>query len=444
MKESIIFTPDLHKFKLKRKLNNNKKSFSFNISGFLLIMLFLYGILLIKFLSIRNLNESLIVGSYGVLVAAYIFLRLIISYFHNPGKIKVDPEYIPSVTVGVPAKNEEKEIINTILAIAKSDYPRDKLSVITVDDGSTDKTYSQMKKAKIEARKLGIEVKVAKFKKNKGKREGMKYVIDKTKSDIVIFIDSDSTVDKEAVGELVKYFSDKRVGAVAGHAYVANEINLLTKIQAFRYFISFKTHKAAESVFGNVTCVSGCCAAYRVDYVTPILHEWANQKFLGVRCTYGDDRSLTNLMLKSGFNAVYAPEAISYTFVPENMRQFLKQQLRWKKSWFRETLIACRFLWKKHPLMSIMFYLGFILTLVSPFFVLRALIWLPFVKFRTPSVYLMGLIVIGLFFGAYYLYYTHKKNWLITSFLSVILTLALVWQLPWAIINIKDSKWGTR
>lgn len=435
----------MHKYKLSNKLNLKKINLpTFNVSGFLLIMVFLYGILLIKFLSIRNLNDSYVIGLYGMLVATYIFLRLIISYFYNPGKIKVNVKYVPSVTVGVPAKNEEKEIVQTIMAIAKSEYPKSKLNIITVDDGSTDNTYNQMKKAKLKAEKLGVKVLVAKFKMNKGKRAGMKYVIDKTKSDLVVFIDSDSLVEKNAIKELVKYFNDKRVSAVAGHAYVANEVNLLTKIQAFRYFISFKTHKAAEAVFGSVTCVSGCCAAYRVDYVKPILYEWINQKFLGVTCTYGDDRSLTNLMLKSGYKAVYAPEAISYTYVPEKMHQFLKQQLRWKKSWFRETLIASSFLWRKHPLMSIMFYLGFILTIISPFFVLRALLWLPIISISLPWVYLTGLFVIGFFFGAYYFFFAKKKSWIITSFLSVVLTLALVWQLPWAILSIKDSRWGTR
>src|SRR6185503_6194363 len=108
----------------------------------------------------------------------------------------------------------------------------------------------------------------------------------------------------------------------------------------------------------SVTCCSGCCSAYRKSYVDPILDEWRTQKFLGAQCTYGDDRSLTNFLLRQGYRTIYAPEALSQTIVPDTWSKFLKQQLRWKKSWTRESLIAAMFMWKRHPLAAISFFLG--------------------------------------------------------------------------------------
>jgi hyaluronan synthase len=172
------------------------------------------------------------------------------------------------------------------------------------------------------------------------------------------FIDSDSFVEKNTAREIVKYFIDGKVGAVAGHTFVANaEKNLLTKMQSVRYFIAFKAYKSAEALFGTVTCCSGCCSAYRRSYILPFINEWRNQRFLGVKCTYGDDRSLTNYLLRRGYKTVFSPTATAHTFVPETVSQYLRQQLRWKKSWFRENLMAGLFIWKRNPLMSLSFYL---------------------------------------------------------------------------------------
>src|SRR3990167_5130080 len=217
-------------------------------------------------------------------------------------------------------------IKETLLRIACSDYPKDRFNIVAINDGSNDNTLSEMLKAKREAAKNGVEIEVVNWKKNRGKREGMAECIKRSKNEIVIFIDSDSFVLPNTICELVKYFIDSKIGAVAGHAYVANaDKNTLTKMQDVRYFVAFKAYKSAEALFGTVTCCSGCCAAYRREYLMPIMDEWINQTFLGVRCTYGDDRSLTNFLLSRGYKTLFAKEALSYTFVPNTFRQFMKQ-----------------------------------------------------------------------------------------------------------------------
>ena len=213
----------------------------------------------------------------------------------------------------------------------------------------------------------GIHVRIVHWQRNKGKREGMAECVRQSTKDIVIFIDSDSFVEPSTARALVQYFADDRVAAVAGHAYVANaNTNLLTKMQEVRYFVAFKAYKAAEALFGAVTCCSGCCSAYRRAYLGEMLDPWLHQRFLGVPCTYGDDRSLTNFLLQRGYKALFAPEAIAYTFVPDGFRQFMRQQLRWKKSRVRESFKAPGFMWQKHPLMALSFYLGVLLPLVAP------------------------------------------------------------------------------
>ena len=93
----------------------------------------------------------------------------------------------------------------------------------------------------------------------------------------------------------------------------------LTKMQAVRYFVAFKVVKAAESLFSAVTCCSGCFSAYRREAVMPHLEWWENQTFLGVESTFGDDRSLTNCVLRD-WKVRYESQAVSHTIVPDDVQ----------------------------------------------------------------------------------------------------------------------------
>ncbi len=406
----------------------------------------IYLVLITKMITWRHLSDDWLFGIYSLAVSVYIISRFLFSYFYEPHEEHFDPTYMPTVTFGVPAKNEGTNIRETIMRIVQSDYPADRFNVVAVNDGSTDETLEQMLLAKEEARKdYGVEVMVIDWKVNRGKRDGMAECARQSKNDIVIFIDSDSFVKPDTAKELVKYFIDKEVAAVAGHAYVANEhTNAITRMQAARYFIAFKAFKATESLFSSVTCCSGCCSAYRRSDLVGILDQWLKQSFMGVKCTYGDDRSLTNFLLDKGKKTLFSPTAISYTFVPDTFRQFMKQQQRWKKSWVRESFRAGSFIWKRHPLMAISFYLATILPLLAPVVAVRALILFPLKTGTFPFFYICGLVLITLIYGLYYRIHARGNSWIVASFAAIFYNLILMWQLPWAILTLRDSRWGTR
>ena len=91
----------------------------------------------------------------------------------------------------------------------------------------------------------------------------------------------------------------RRVGRVCGHADVLNVARDLAHADAGGALLRrLQGHKAAESVFSAVTCCSGCFSAYRREAIMPHLDWWENQTFLGVESTFGDDRSLTNCVLR--------------------------------------------------------------------------------------------------------------------------------------------------
>lgn len=415
-----------------------------NISASVLFFTVVYLVLVIKVSTAELIYDNWLFGAYSIAVSFYILSRFAISHFHVHHPEKFDPSYEPTISFGIPCKNEEENIYETIMRIATVDYPQSKFDIIVINDGSTDNTLAEMHRAQRDAEGKAV-VRVIDWKKNRGKRDGMAECIKQSTNDVVVFIDSDSFIEPSTPKELVKFFKNSRVAAVAGHAYVANaDKNIVTKMQSVRYFVAFKAYKGSESVFESVTCCSGCCSAYRRDLLASLVDRWKSQKFLGTLCTYGDDRSLTNYILKAGYKAVYAEKAVSYTFVPDTFPKFMKQQLRWKKSWVRESLLAATFMWKKNPIMSLSFYLGIILPLLAPLVVFRALIWYPWVTGNFPWFYIFGLLLMSTVYGLYYNIHMNDRKWVYGSIFAVFYTLILIWQLPYAILTLRDTRWGTR
>lgn len=417
-----------------------------NYSSWTVFFLLVYLIVLLKIFTIDYLTSSLFFASYSMVVCVYIISRFALSYLYSPETdIDTPDDYEPTIAFGVPSKNEEANIRETILRIAASDYPVDKFEIIAVNDGSDDNTLEEMLAAQEIAERRGVRVRVIDWAENRGKRHGMAECVRSSDSEVIVFIDSDSFVEKDTARKLSRYFYDKKIAAVTGHTYVTNaDENILTKMQSVRYFVAFKANKSAEAIFGAVTCCSGCCSAYRRKHVLEVLEPWFNQKFLGVTCTYGDDRSLTNFLLHKGYQTVFAPDAIAHTIVPADLRTFMRQQLRWKKSWVKESFKAASFIWKKNPIMSLSFYASLILPFLTPLVVIRALIWYPFFAGRFPLHYCLGLVMVAALFGVYYYIFMKDRKWVYGVLFSSFYSLILIWQLPMAIVGLRDVRWGTR
>ena len=402
----------------------------------------IYVVLMIKVLTGSYLEHNLFFGVYSILIVSYIFSRFILSYFHRP--VAITATYEPTVSFVVPAKNEEDNIYETIRRFGEVSYPPEKIEVIAINDGSTDGTLHEMQRAARDIRSRVGRVEVVDWVQNRGKRHGMHEGVKRSTNEIIIFVDSDSFVEADCVRHLVKYFVDPNIGAVSGHTDVYNrDTNALTRMQALRYYIAFKVYKAAESIFGLVTCCPGCCSAYRKTYLDEFIDEWLHQKFLGTECTFGDDRSLTNYVLRH-YNATYCSEAKAHTVVPDTFDKYLRQQQRWKKSWVRETLIASSFIWRKNPLAALFFYSYIFLAFAAPIVFFHAIAWIPAVHGVVPYVYLGGLFLMLMLHGLYYRIYTRDQNWFPAVITFWFYSVILMWQLPWAFVTMADTRWGTR
>jgi hyaluronan synthase len=143
----------------------------------------------------------------------------------------------------------------------------------------------------------------------------------------------------------------------------------------------------------------------------------------------------------------YESRALSHTIVPAHFRVFLRQQLRWKRSWTRESLIVSRFIWRKHPLASLWAYLGIVLPLVSPVVACRALFWLPLaVGMGAPIIYMIGIYAMAMVYGLYYgLQHGRYDTLWVFGVLFVFFYLAfLLWQTYYAVLTSRNPSWGTR
>lgn len=173
-----------------------------------------------------------------------------------------------------------------------------------------------------------------------GKREAIysSYMISKKiGADFFLNTDSDTIMETNALDELVYMTVEKEnVDAVAGQLKIFNKINCLSYLSAARYFMAFNIERAAQSFHGVVGCISGPLGIYRLSSVETIVDDWVNQSFMGIKCTFGDDRHLTNKILSIGGDIVYTHRSIAYKETPTVYSRFVSQQTRWSKSYWRE------------------------------------------------------------------------------------------------------------
>jgi hyaluronan synthase len=262
--------------------------------------------------------------------------------------------------------------------------------------------------------------------------------------ELVVFVDSDSFLEGTAIRNLVQPFQDPKMGGVTGRTDVENKYtNALTKLQTVRYYIAFRIMKAAESFFDSVTCLSGPLSCYRKDLVLKFKDDWLNQKFLGHPATFGDDRSLTNYIMQN-YRTAYQDNAICSTVVPSVGKQFLHQQMRWKRSWLRESLRVAGFIWKKEPFMALFFYVGFIVPIAAPIVFIYNLVYIPLIRGIFPSTFLIGLFVMAMLLSFSHLIFQKSRIWLYGFVFCLFYELVLLWQMPVAWFTFAVSTWGTR
>lgn len=396
---------------------------------------------------------------YSFLITSFLICMYAITDTYKPMS---DVGHRPNISVIIPSKDEEGAIQKTILSVLRSDYPTDKLEVIVVDDGSTDHTSEKI----IELQKTlkNDKIILIKHETNRGKRMAFYSGVKRSNGEILVCIDSDTCVDKDALKLLVQPFVKKEIMASCGHGKVSNKDgSFLAKLQHYWYQEMFYLTKGMEAKFGAVTCCSGILAAYRREVIFAVMDEWLNEKFMGHSILIGDDRQLTNLSLRgiegiakdknsefifstSKSEVTYQSNAIVYTIAPDSFKQFLKQQLRWKRAWVHGTMLASSFMWKKPFPVPIFFYAYQVLTYVNPIIIFVWMIYKPLQgEWLGTFGFVIGSLYIGILHGLNVYRIDNDSENVIYRMTFVFMSMFLsVFLIPYARLTIWKGGWVTR
>lgn len=384
---------------------------------------------------------------YSIIASTFLLTKYAFAFFYKADR--ADENYTPGVSILVPCFNEETWIRQTIINAMDQYYPQEKLEVIVIDDCSTDRSAEVIKSTiqeivDQEGPEVASRIRYILQPVNKGKRDALALGAQHARHELLVFVDSDSFLNPYAIINLVQPFKDEKMGGVAGRTDVANTYtNSLTKMQSVRYYIAFRIMKAAEGIFDTVSCLSGPLSCYRKDLVLKYSDAWLNQKFLGQRATFGDDRAMTNLILRH-HRTGYQDTSICYTIVPNDYDVFLRQQMRWKRSWLRESLVAAGFMWRKEPFAAVSFYMGLLVPIIAPLVVCYNLIYVPLTYRVFPTTFILGMISMAVLMSACQSLLRRSTTWLYGIWFCIYYEMILLWQMPIAWFTFWKSTWGTR
>lgn len=220
----------------------------------------------------------------------------------------------PSVTIMVPVFNEQNTVDKTIQSLLNLNYPKEKLKIMIVDDGSKDNTWEIVKKYDGHPQILLHQ------KENGGKYTALNYGIENCSTEMIGCLDADSEVDSDALLHIIPYFEDKNVGAVTPSLKIQNPDNVLGLIQSAEYNMGVFTRK----ILGFLDA----------QYVTPgpfsIFRKAVFAKVGNYKHAHNtEDLEMALRLQESHFKIVNAHKAIVYTVGPRTLYRLYKQRVRW-------------------------------------------------------------------------------------------------------------------
>lgn len=327
-----------------------------------------------------------------------------------------------SVTVLIPAYNEEKNIAKTIRSVREQTYKVEK--ILVVDDSSEDETQKVAKRA-------GAEV-IRTPKNTKNKAKAINYGLKEVKSEILICVDADTILEKNAIEEILKAFGDEKVAIASGFVLPQRVKTIFEKARLLQYLEYFFIQKETQNHWGVPLVSSGCFFAIKTEILKKMQGFCAG--------TIAEDMELTWRILLTGKKAVLT-KAISYPLDPPNFALYYRQVSRWYRGFLQNISLHYRNLWKKPKLaLAVYYYLlagianfvfltgGFFLALIGFFEFFSFLKCLAFFFFLKASLLILIALVRGKKFGCQIL----ALKSILSYFLVAPLDMYIFWQAIWS------------
>jgi hyaluronan synthase len=252
---------------------------------------------------------------------------------------EVFKEFNKPFTVIIPCYNEgKKELIECVESCIKADGN----SQIILVNNNSNKEETRLAILELITTYPKLEVyQEARQGKRFAHSKGLEYA----KNDLIIFVDSDTIVNKDAFTELIKPFQDEKIGAVAGQVCIKNKKdNILTKSLSAMFWTSNNIFRKATSSLGFMGVIAGALGAYRKELLIKLEPDYLSQTFLGRPCSISDDRFLTmRIQTRFKMKIDYLESAKGFTYMPTNIKKTWKMMERWRRGVLREVIL----LWKE-------------------------------------------------------------------------------------------------
>jgi cellulose synthase/poly-beta-1,6-N-acetylglucosamine synthase-like glycosyltransferase len=281
------------------------------------------------------MDLSTIIIDISLFCGLYFQIFLLVTFFNGEKKEKmkkikakaaINVSLLPTVSIIVPCFNEARTLEKTVMSILGLDYPKDKLSILIVDDGSTDDTYTVARNVATRLAKSFKNINVI-SQENGGKFTALNFGIRHSTADFVSCLDADSTVDSQALIRMIPYFKDEKVMAVtpAMRAITSDMVNggkptILQQIQRAEYNIGIFNKK----VYGMINAI----------HVTPgpfsVFRRTVFEKIGYFRHAHNtEDMEIAFRIQSKGYRIANCYNAFVYTITPATLNKLYRQRTRW-------------------------------------------------------------------------------------------------------------------
>lgn len=275
-----------------------------------------------------NLSDTI---TYVLLfISLYFEVFILLTYIeHRPAMKRENarhgskPAYYPSVSIIVPCWNEEHTISGTLHSLLNLDYPKDKLEIIAVDDGSTDGTWAALQKFTTYP-----QIKIF-HKENGGKHTALNFGLTQSESEVVGCLDADSFVHKDALSTIAHYFEDKKTMAVTPSVKIHTPETILQMIQSVEYGWGIFIRKVL-SYLGALYVTPGPFSIFR----RTVFAEVGNYR----HAHNTEDMELAMRMQAHHMKIANAHNAVVYTVAPRTLPKLITQRVRWTYGFIKNVI----------------------------------------------------------------------------------------------------------
>jgi len=271
-------------------------------------------------------------------ISVYVQIFFLMTFLEKRKKIVkhgdvLELKYYPTVTITVPVYNEEATIGKTIKSLLAVDYPKDKIKIYIVDDGSKDNTSSAVEEFVNNSNVILLQ------KENGGKHTAVNLALERTTSEFFGCLDSDSLVHPQALKRIMSYFeNDVKTMAVAPSIIVYNPKNVLQYAQSIEYDMSIYTKKML-GFMGGIHVAPGPFSIFRKK----VFDELGPYR----KAHNTEDQEIALRMQEYGYKIDHCPDAYVYTNTPDSVIKLYRQRLRWIYGFIKNLIDYRRLLFKK-------------------------------------------------------------------------------------------------